>query len=171
VKRCAWLLAASALSACSVPAGDARFSGSRPELASFPEVAEVLVRRCGTLDCHGSSARNLRLYGDEGLRLSAEDRPQTPACTSADEVAQDYASVVGLEPEVLGAVVADGGAHPERLTIVRKARGSEDHKGGAPFLAGDAGDRCLTSWLADRTELDACLNVLPPSAARCFEQP
>jgi hypothetical protein len=168
--RCAFaLLVAQALCACSVPAKDARFSGSRPEEASFPEVAQVLVRHCGTLDCHGSSARNLRLYGSEGLRLSPDDRPQTPACTSADEVAQDYLSVVGLEPEVLSAVVADGGAHPERLTIVRKARGTEDHKGGAPLPQGDAGDRCLTSWLADQTDLDACLNALQPSAAKCFD--
>jgi hypothetical protein len=165
------LLVTSTLSACRVPATDARFTGSLPDQASFPEVTQVLVRHCGTLDCHGSSGRNLRLYGSEGLRLSPDDRPQTPTCTSDDEVAQDYASVVGLEPEVLSAVVADGGAHPERLTIVRKARGAEDHKGGAPFQQGDAGDRCLTSWLADNLDMDACLGALPPSAAGCFDAP
>jgi hypothetical protein len=157
-----------ALCACSVPAKDDRWRGSLPDEASFPEVAQVLVRHCGTLDCHGSSARNLRLYGSEGLRLSPDDRPQTPACTSADEIARDYASLVGLEPELLSAVVADGGAHPERLTIVRKARGTEDHKGGAPFQQGDSGDRCLTSWLADQADPDACLAALQPSAASCF---
>jgi hypothetical protein len=161
----------SMLCACSVPASNDRFSGSVPDAAMFRGVAEVLVRHCGTLDCHGSAGRNLRLYGGEGLRLSAQDRPQSPACTSADEIAQDYASIVGLEPELLSAVVADGGAHPERLTMVRKARGLEDHKGGAPFHQDDPGDRCLTTWLAGSTDLDACASALPPSAATCIDLP
>jgi hypothetical protein len=165
------LLLANALCACSVPASDERVEGSAPERDTFPQVAQVLVHHCGTLDCHGTRARNMRLYGSEGLRLSADDRPQLPVCTTVDEITQDYASVVGLEPEVLAAVVADGGAHPERLTIVRKARGTEDHKGGAPIEVGDAADRCLVSWLADRTDPDACLSALPPPTASCFNVP
>ena len=92
-----------------------------PPAASFPYVAEVMVHRCGTLDCHGSVNRNLRVYGDEGLRPyaphanPAAPRPCIPAETTGAEVAQDYESVIALEPESMSAVVADHGANPERL--------------------------------------------------------
>jgi hypothetical protein len=157
------------LGACSPPAADPRIAVDHlPDRASFPEVAQVLVRHCGTLDCHGTRGRNLRLYGNEGLRWAASDRPLEPACTTSDEIAQDYDSLVGLEPEVMNAVVGDMGIRPERLTLVRKARGSEDHKGGAPWQTGDDADRCLSSWLASETDTDACLRALPPTT--CFTQ-
>jgi hypothetical protein len=160
---------AVALSACTLPAPDGRVVPELPDRAAFPELAQVLVRHCGTLDCHGMVGRNLRLYGSEGLRWAASDQPLSPPCTTVDEVDQDYAAVVGLEPEVLSAVVADGGAHPERLTLVRKARGAEAHKGGAPLIEGDDGDLCLTSWLASQIQTDACLRALP--ATDCLAQP
>jgi hypothetical protein len=161
----AWLL-----SACSLPAADERFSIEHlPDHASFPEVAQVLVQHCGTLDCHGTRGRNLRLYGNEGLRWAASDQPLHPACTTTDEIDQDYDSVVGLEPEIMSAVVGDMGARPERLTLIRKARGLESHKGGAPLQTGDDADRCLSSWLASDTDNDACLRALPVTP--CFMQP
>jgi hypothetical protein len=160
---------ALALNACTLPAADGRVVPDLPDRAAFPELAQVLVRHCGTLDCHGMVGRNLRLYGSEGLRWAASDKPLSPACTTVDEVDQDYETVVGLEPEVLSAVVADGGAHPERLSLVRKARGAEAHKGGAPLSEGDDGDTCLTSWLAGQIQTDACLRSLP--ASDCLAQP
>jgi hypothetical protein len=123
----------------------------------------MLVRHCGTLDCHGSAFRNLRLYGNEGLRWAEGDRPLMPACTTADEIGQDYQSVVGLEPEALSAVVEDGGAHPERLSLVRKPRGLEHHDGGTLIYEGDAADTCLISWLTSQTDRAACLRALPPT--------
>ncbi len=131
-------------------------SESVPDRASFPPVADLLVHRCGTLDCHGETARNLRLYGSLGLRLSPGDRPVSKGTTSVAEYDEDFASVVGLEPEAMSAVVSQGGASPERLTFVRKARGAEAHKGGALFSPGDAQDRCVTSWLAGATDVADC---------------
>jgi hypothetical protein len=162
--RCSPLVLALILSACALPAADARFQERVPERSGFPAVAAVLEHSCGTLDCHGSSARNLRLYGGLGLRWSASDRPQTPACATPEEIDQDFASVVGLEPEVLSAVVADGGADPERLTLVRKARGLEHHKGGSPWKSGDDADTCLTAWLASAPDDSACARALPDPA-------
>lgn len=150
------------LGACAVPAADERVMILVPDRTSFAPVAQMLVHHCGTLDCHGEVHRNLRLYGNEGLRLAPTDRPLMPAWTTDDEVAQDYASVVGLEPEVMTAVVADGGEQPERLTLVRKARGSEHHKGGSVIDAGDDADACLTSWLASNTNTAACTRAVPP---------
>jgi hypothetical protein len=127
-----------------------------PARASFVPVDDVLQASCGTLDCHGQVGRSLRLYGGRGLRwsstMNSADDPTTP-----EEYDQSYWSVIGLEPEVMSDVVNDHGARPERLTMVRKARNLEHHKGGKLFDAGDDRDRCLTSWLAGALDGDACM--------------
>lgn len=155
------VLAVLWLVGCSAPSNAVYAPTALPDAAAFPYVAEVMVLRCGTLDCHGSVSRNLRVYGDEGLRFSASDRPCAPTSTTGDEVAQDYDSVVGLEPETMSEVVADHGANPERLTFIAKPLGIEGHKGGTVFQVGDDTYRCLTSWLAGATETSACLAAMP----------
>jgi hypothetical protein len=154
------LVTVALLASCNVPESDARFNPTLPDRETFREVAPVLAHACGTLDCHGSRSRNLLLYGSEGLRFSLNDRPLSPPCTTPDEIDQDFESVVGLEPEVLSAVVSDRGALPERLTLVRKSLGLESHKGGAIFREGDDPDTCLTSWLAGPIHADACGRVM-----------
>ena len=77
-----WALLAP--SACAVPASDARIEAMVPDRESFAPVAQVLVHTCGTLDCHGSASRNLRVYGNESLRLAAGDRPLMPAVTPSN---------------------------------------------------------------------------------------
>jgi hypothetical protein len=155
-----------------------------PTLHDFDRVAENLDYSCGNLECHGTVGRNLRLVGDQGRRLDPKDipcgRPTTPA-----EVEADYRSLVGLEPELTSDVVAAHGAEPERLTLVRKARGTENHKGGSVFrdstdmtacldackddrvcTAACYADRCLISWLAGKVDVPACGdNSLPET--RC----
>jgi hypothetical protein len=157
-------LAACALG-CSAPAGSTYTPSSLPETTTFPYVAEFMVHRCGTLDCHGSVYRNLRVYGDEGLRYStsdsASDIPCVPAGTTDAEVGQDYLSIVGLEPETMNAVVSDHGADPQRLTLIAKPLGIEEHKGGTLFHVGDDEYTCMTSWLAGKTNTAACLNAMP----------
>jgi hypothetical protein len=127
-----------------------------PDRASFPPVADLLVHRCGTLDCHGQTSRNMRLYGHLGLRLAPSDRPDSKGTSTSAEYDESFASVVGLEPEIMSAVVKAGGAQPDRLTFIRKARGTENHKGGTLFVEGDAQDRCVTSWLAGSTDVATC---------------
>jgi hypothetical protein len=146
--------------ACSSPSPDARVTEQTPDTASFPAVASMLIQACGSLDCHGTVARNLRLYGDTALRYSPTDVPSTLIPTTADEVAQDYESVVGLEPEIMSEVVASGGADPERLTFVRKALGIESHKGGAVVVPGDPRDLCITTWLEGQADPSACTAAL-----------
>ena len=168
----AFLLAAPAMLAfaCSTPASDGRFVETAPDGgATFQPVADMLVHTCGTLDCHGQPARNLRLYGREGARWDKDASPNANTVgivTTAAEYEQDYLSVVGLEPEVLSQVVSQGGAAPERLTLVRKGRGAEDHKGGTLYKVGDDRDVCLLSWLAGNTNTTACarsvdINIYP----------
>jgi hypothetical protein len=150
--------------ACASPPPDGRITQTRlPDAASFGPVAELLDVSCGSLDCHGTAFRNLRIYGSAGLRIAARDTPLVPVCDTADEATQDYLSVVGLEPEAMSQVASGGDA--SLLTMVRKARGTEAHKAGAIWSEGDDSDVCLTSWLAGRANAGACrsavVSVLP----------
>jgi hypothetical protein len=129
-----------------------------PPRATFPHVANAMQIHCGTLDCHGQISRDLRLYGLHGLRLDPKDNPLAHVTTRAEYDAS-YRSIIGLEPEVLSFVVASA-LRPERLTMVRKARGIEKHKGGQLMLEGDPLDRCLVTWITHGLEDAACGTVL-----------
>ena len=147
------------LAACSTPPRDGRVTETPPDRPSFTPVGLFLDHRCGTLDCHGQSFRNMRLYGYEGMRLEARDVVGGGPTTNA-ELDLSYRSVIALEPEIMNAVRADHGANPERLTLVRKARGLEKHKGETLMTAGDDQDKCLVSWLGGATDADACTRAL-----------
>ncbi|MCA9642322.1 MAG: hypothetical protein H6718_14225 [Polyangiaceae bacterium] len=128
-------------------------TASVPQENDFSAVSEALEVRCGSLDCHGMAERNLRLYGQYGLRLSDSDIPGGNE-TTPDEHHENYLTLITLEPEALASVAQ--GAAASHLTLVRKARGVEDHKGGSPFPKGSAGDRCLVSWLAGQVDQASC---------------
>jgi hypothetical protein len=129
-----------------------------PDRAQFAVVATSMQHRCATLDCHGQAGRNLRLYGLGGLRLSTPEAPIADPLadpTSVAELDASYDSTIGLEPETLWRVIAEG-ATPNELSIVRKMRGIEKHKGGQLSRAGDALDRCLVSWLTGHSDPAPC---------------
>jgi hypothetical protein len=159
----AWLLQACAPSV-EQQASDERSFLSAPSRTDFPEVGTSLELRCGTLDCHGQPGRSLRLYGYGGQRLSPTDTPNGSP-TSDQEIAACYDSVVGLEPEVISEVVTHR-ADPDQLTLVRKMRGVERHKGGQQSSPGDDLDRCVVLWLTamyDQASCDAVINAPTPS--------
>ena len=147
------LLAAPGCTGSESPVFDARpaSDGERPLQApsriGFETVANAMQPRCGTLDCHGQIGRNLRLFGSRGLRLLAKDNPADNV-TTVEEYDATYWSVIALEPEILTQVVRDGGQRPERLTLIRKARGVDLHKGAALMKPGDDLDNCLLTWLS-----------------------
>ncbi len=149
------LAVAGALAACSAPDGEATTALSGPDRASFSDVHAFLDHRCGSLDCHGARYRNLRMFGHDGMRYAPGDVPGG-AQTTGDELDATYTSIIGLEPEIMAAVVADHGANPERLTFVRKARGLERHAGGIVVLPGDPRDACIVSWLSGATDVASC---------------
>jgi hypothetical protein len=166
----AMLGAWSAVSCATTPA-DSRITIDAPfsSEASFGPVANFLDHRCGSLDCHGNTARNLVIWGCEGLRLEAYDAPicsraQGGSPTNPSEHQATYRSLVGLEPTVMSEVVASHGADPDLLTFVRKARGEEAHKGGALIMPGDEQDVCITSWLAGATDTIACAGAISEPA-------
>lgn len=132
-----------------------------PARDDFAPLSLALGARCGSLDCHGRVERNLRLYSKHGLRWSVDDVPAGDD-TTFEEHDANYESVVLLEPEQLERVWRAAGAGSDGLTLVRKARGQEAHKGGAVFPSAQAGDRCLLSWLSGALDRLACEEVAEP---------
>jgi hypothetical protein len=133
---------------------------------AFRDVSNVLEQRCGTLDCHGAMARPFRIYGQPGLRRyepegseNVEDYSQYYSgglqATTGAELRDNYRSLCGLEPELLEQVFAKK-ADPQVLTLVRKARLLEKHKGGLLWNKGEPGDVCLTNWLTGNIDTAQC---------------
>jgi hypothetical protein len=87
------------------------------------------------------------------------DQPGTPPMSTPDELDATYRSAVALEPEIMIEVVL-GAAPPEALTLIRKPRGTEHHKGGTLITVGDDQDNCMTSWLAGQVDTTACAKAL-----------
>jgi hypothetical protein len=127
---------------------------------AFRPISAVVERRCGTIDCHGAAARPMRIYGQYGTRKPV-DQPDpgyypgglTP--TSEDELLDNYRSMCGLEPEILARVVAKK-EEVESLTLVRKPRLLEKHKGGLVWNKGDDGDTCVVNWLNGKADTTSC---------------
>ena len=197
-------VAAFALGVASCSIANQRIGIEAPPFStSFAPLGDFLVYRCGTIDCHGAPGRNFRVWGCDGMRL---DAGQTVPCvpddaggglTTIPEYEATYRSMVGLEPQVMSSVWSgcqgqqgpDGGAaypppgvcHPELLTMIQKARGTEKHKGGQlvcltpPCPPGipnpnpyDVQDVCMVSWLEGAVNTTACqfaLTVGIPDAA------
>ena len=129
-----------------------------PSRTDFPGVADALQLSCATLDCHGQVGRNLRIYGYGGLRLSDADNPLGDPTTDLEYLAS-YESLVSLEPESLSGVVTLQ-TNPDQLSLIRKARGLEHHKGGQRAQPGDSLDRCMVLWLIGEFAPDPCLDVV-----------
>lgn len=154
VAMLAWLALGSLTSGCSTPA-EGRVDSASLDPASFPPVSNMLLRRCGSLDCHGSQYRNLRLVGFGASRLAPGELPGGGP-TTADEHTYNYQGVISLEPETIADVAASKGAKLSELTLVRKARGEEAHKGDQRITAGDDADKCLVAWLSGARNDAAC---------------
>ena len=152
------LLVVLAAAGCTFPTVSASPPMNEPDRGQYAVVHDALQPSCGTLDCHGQVGRNLRLYGGQGLRLAPSANPSVDPTTEAEYQAS-FDSVVALEPDALNHVIAEGGADPERLSLVRKARGTERHAGGIQMQVDDPLDRCITSWLASATDSASCKKV------------
>ncbi|MFT3773215.1 MAG: hypothetical protein QM820_48165 [Minicystis sp.] len=125
------------------------FTGVSPDggTSAGASVSEYMARRCGTLDCHGSELRSMRLYGQYGLREPAESNVSGGKATTLAELKANYGSVCTIEPEKTANAVEDQGQSAELLLVVQKARGVEAHKGGAVVKQGSPGDNCIAGWL------------------------
>ncbi len=163
------LLGALALAAaCSTPE-DGRNQTSGPPgpdgtvgaggLTPTWDVGEAFARTCGSLECHGSKYRNMRVYGRYALRL--EGLPDQGGSTYAEYLAT-YRSIIGLEPEVMATVAREKTGF-ERLSLIRKATGLDEHRGGNRMVAGGVMDRCVRSWLRSAVDVDACRAASTPA--------
>ena len=128
-----------------------------PDQSQFTSVSPVFERRCGTLDCHGQVGRPLRIYSGLGLRIP-NDAGNTPgsSATTPDEITANYRTVIGLEPEEMSRVEALEDP-PRTLLILAKPLMLQAHKGG-PAMAptGDPAETCITTWLMDAVDKNAC---------------
>jgi len=150
------LVAAVVAVACSAsPDPNAQVDVGDIDKASFKPVSLMLGRRCGSIDCHGSRFRNFRLYGFGGIRKVVTDTPETPATTQL-EADENYDAFMTLEPAVMNDFIAAGRKEPGKLTVFRKGRGDEAHKGGKRIVADDPADKCLTSWLTSSVDVASC---------------
>ncbi|MEN9579068.1 MAG: hypothetical protein RJA70_2077 [Pseudomonadota bacterium] len=139
----------------------------------FRQVSEPLEAHCGSLDCHGNTARYFRLFGWAGVRM--EDAPALPLPsasgtgvatipappaeepgpvlvpggeqTTEEELLANYQAMVTLQPEVTSLVLARA-TDPGELEIISKGRGAQHHKGGVAMRQGDQTDICLTGWFS-----------------------
>jgi hypothetical protein len=154
----------------------------------FRLLNNMLERRCGELDCHGAAiltadgraapTRPLVIYGQNGLRREGAEAFQPPVGptdtddyypggqepTNEFELRGTYESICGLEPEEMDRVRK--GEDPGILTLIRKPRLDEKHKGGRIWGTGTLqGDACLVSWLKSEPpdseiEREACIKEL-----------
>ena len=152
-------IAAFVLLGCSAPAKGAierQPATVRARLAPFETlVSPVFEKHCGSLDCHGATGRNLRIYSVNGLRLPNDAGLRTGAGdTSTAERIANYQSILGLEPERTEEVFAGG--DPYELLVLKKPLAIESHKGGQPIRRGDDSETCIVSWLraSDQTPID-----------------
>jgi hypothetical protein len=127
-----------------------------PSRDGFGAVSAVLEPNCGTLDCHGDPARNFRVYGKRGLRLDGNHVTGAATDTTQAEVDATYASIIGLQPEMLNRLYIERGREPHRWLVVSKARGSENHIGKDRLPARSPGDRCVVSWASGMMDVASC---------------
>jgi len=148
-------VASASFFACSGPKDGDVFVGNFPSEATFQPVSAALEARCGTLDCHGSFYRNLRVYGKDGIRAGKDDVSGVQNTTDG-EVQLNYDSVVSIEPEKFSDIVTKAGQDFDKWIVVTKGTGSEHHKGGSRFVKGDATYVCLLSWVTGTVNMAAC---------------
>lgn len=145
---------------CSAGATPPGEPGKIPDFASYKEtgVGKMLEARCGTLDCHGSIVRPLRIYSTNGLRKAiTDDGQRAKGATTAEEEADNYLSVIGLEPELMATAFAT--KKFDNVQLLLKPLGIEKgirHKGGAIFDASqdDDGWQCLLGWVVAGADPD-----------------
>ncbi len=147
--------------ACSSsPSTSDKFTVSGPNPGDFSTtvggVDPVFERHCGSFDCHGNTARALRIYSQNGLRLPNEGGVLPGgAATTPDEVSANYRSIIAVEPEQMNSVVKSSG-DPYSLLILKKPLLIETHKGGTVMIKGDDTEKCITGWVKGTVDKNVC---------------
>lgn len=156
--------AALFVASCASTPDDSKEPRLVVESADFPSfsagVDSVFERRCASLDCHGTTARGLRLYSANGLRL-ANDVGNAPGVgpTTAAEINANYAAIVGLQPEKMNQLLAKSPRTADdayQLLILSKPLGLERHKGGNALSKGEPAEQCIETWLTTKADQALC---------------
>lgn len=170
--RAAAVLGLVSTAACSGPPSSDVFRITTPlGPPTFKVVSDALAIHCGTLNCHGNDARNMRFFGFYGTRLNPKDQTGG-AGTTDDEYEANFESIISIEPERLSQIVQSGGANEDKWIVLAKGRGVQHHKGGARMTHVDGPlppgaptdvllDACVTSWITAHTAGSADAGALP----------
>jgi hypothetical protein len=149
------LLSAAAGLACACVVESHDVTLRVPSEENFSAVSSVLELRCGSLDCHGSPARSLRIYGRFGLRENGADTTGGRATTVA-EISETYLALVSIDPETLSQSYQGGGSDSQAWLVLSKGTAREQHAGGPALPSGSLAERCVVSWVSGEVDLDAC---------------
>jgi hypothetical protein len=157
-------LGAALLIACASTPDDAqtpRLVVTGLDRASYEAMVHpVILRQCGTVECHGTLPRGMRVYGEIGLRLDAA----TTGTTTSEEAQATYVSIVGLQPEKTSAFTARSPRTPDDaydLLVLSKPLMRERHRGGLSLRKGEPAEQCILSWLLGAVDAGACTSALP----------
>ncbi len=123
-------------------------------------VHPVIERRCGSIDCHGSLPRGLRVYGETGLRLP-NDAGLVPGggATTLEEKRATYDSIVGLQPERTNDLLLKDPRTPAdayQLSLLTKGTATERHRGGPSLQRGEPAEQCIVTWLIGHADPMLC---------------
>ncbi len=161
------------LVSCSGPNANDRLTFTTPDSNAFKLVSPSLELRCGTLDCHGSVYRNMRLFGHYGARLDSKLTTGKEDTTDA-EMESNFTSVVSIDTENFASIVAKHGQGFDQWMVVLKGEDAVEHKGGERMKKGDVTYDCLLSWITGTVDMNACSMasmVTAPSASASAATP
>ena len=156
------------LAACASTPSTSSLPVAELDLPSYAaSVQPVVERRCGSVDCHGTLPRGLRVYGKNSLRLANDAGAVVGSGdTTAEEARTTYQSILGLEPEKTDAFAAKSprtAADAYDLLFLAKPLSLERHRPGASLKKGEPAERCMTSWLVGpngAVDAAACTDAL-----------
>jgi hypothetical protein len=146
---------AALLASCSGPNANDEFKFTPPDSAAFKLVSPALEINCGTLDCHGSIYRNMRLFGHYGARLDPK-LTTGKEDTTDQEMESNFTSVISIDAENFASIVANHGKGFDQWMVVLKGENAVEHKGLARMKKGDDTYNCLLSWVTGNVDMNAC---------------
>ena len=156
------------LFACQFAPSDATIGIDAPDFTQYETggVGDFLDHRCGSLDCHGQSTRNLVLIRIcYGLRLDPNETGLAPGCrasggidTQDNEYQASYrvARRARARGHERGRRQRPAGSTRSFSRSSARRAGGMLYKGGTLVTPGDDQDNCMTSWLAGTVNSAAC---------------
>jgi len=139
-----------------LPRTEAEYLAERQSTSAGTSVASVSSSDASASSGGGGDQTSSTGSGEGGASIFDEYVTGGTEATSNAEVEANRLSACGVEPDLISEVV-NTEADPGTLTLVRKPRLTEAHKGGLIWKADSLqGDKCLTTWISGLVDVAAC---------------